>query len=72
MLIRPLSKNFAARRYGGAVQEAGTVKAKGERRRATSDWMSIEQARSCPPQQDRSRHGVHVSLASACLATPGC
>ncbi|KAJ1489572.1 peptide chain release factor 3 [Baffinella frigidus] len=31
--------------YGGAVQEAGTVKAKGERRRATSDWMAIEQAR---------------------------
>ena len=31
--------------YGGAVQEAGAVKAKGERRRATSDWMKIEQER---------------------------
>jgi len=31
--------------YGGAVQEAGAVKAKGERRRATSDWMKIEQDR---------------------------
>jgi len=31
--------------YGGALQEAGAVKAKGERRRATSDWMKIEQER---------------------------
>jgi len=31
--------------YGGAVQEAGAVKARGERRRATSDWMEMEQKR---------------------------
>src|SRR3954454_23537870 len=31
--------------YGGAVQEAGAVKARGERRRATSDWMDLEQKR---------------------------
>jgi peptide chain release factor 3 len=31
--------------FGGAVQEAGMVKARGERRRARSDWMAIEQAR---------------------------
>src|SRR3954468_4815093 len=31
--------------YGGAVQEAGAVKARGERRRATSDWMGVEQKR---------------------------
>ena len=31
--------------YGGALQEAGAVKAKGERRRATSDFMQIEQDR---------------------------
>ncbi len=31
--------------FGGAVQEAGAVKARGERRRARSDWMAIEQAR---------------------------
>jgi peptide chain release factor 3 len=31
--------------YGGAVQEAGAVKARGERRRATSDWMELEQKR---------------------------
>ena len=28
--------------YGGALQEAGAVKARGERRRATSDWMELE------------------------------
>ncbi len=31
--------------YGGAVQEAGAVKARGERRRARSDWMELEQKR---------------------------
>ena len=31
--------------FGGAVQSAGAVKARGERRRARSDWMAIEQAR---------------------------
>mgnify|MGYP002633201725 CR=1 FL=1 len=31
--------------YGGAINQAGAVKAKGEQRRATSDFMSIEQER---------------------------
>ncbi|MCP1335948.1 peptide chain release factor 3 [Futiania mangrovi] len=31
--------------YGGAIQLAGDVRARGERRRATSDWMKIEQER---------------------------
>ena len=31
--------------YGGAVAEAGAVKARGGRRRATSDWMAMEQQR---------------------------
>lgn len=31
--------------FGGAIQMAGAVKAKGERRRATSDWMKVEQER---------------------------
>ena len=31
--------------YGGAVQSAGAVKARGERRRVTSDWMEMEQKR---------------------------
>ena len=31
--------------YGGAIQSAGAVKAKGEQRRATSDFMELEQER---------------------------
>ena len=42
--------------YGGALQEAGAVKAKGERRRATSDFMKIEQDRG-------------ISISSTALAT---
>jgi len=31
--------------FGGAIQMAGAVKARGERRRARSDWMKVEQER---------------------------
>ena len=31
--------------YGGAIQQAGAVKAKGEQRRVTSDWMELEKQR---------------------------
>lgn len=31
--------------FGGAIAQAGAVKAKGERRRAHSDWMKVEQER---------------------------
>ena len=31
--------------YGGAIQEAGAVKARGNQRKATSDWMEIEKQR---------------------------
>jgi len=31
--------------FGGAIQAAGAVKARGERRRARSDWMKVEQER---------------------------
>jgi peptide chain release factor 3 len=43
--------------YGGAVQEAGHVKARGERRRARSDWMELEQKRG-------------ISITSAVLQFP--
>ena len=29
--------------FGGAINLAGAVKARGERRRARSDWMKVEQ-----------------------------
>jgi len=28
--------------YGGAIQHAGAVKARGEQRKVTSDWMELE------------------------------
>src|SRR4051812_50066681 len=31
--------------FGGAIQMAGAVKARGEARRARSDWMKVEQER---------------------------
>jgi peptide chain release factor 3 len=31
--------------FGGAIQLAGEVKARGERRRARSDWMAMERER---------------------------
>src|SRR3546814_20110790 len=31
--------------YGGALQSAGAVKARGERRKVTSDWLEMEQKR---------------------------
>ena len=32
--------------FGGAIQQAGAVKARGENRRAHSDWMKVEQERN--------------------------
>src|SRR5260221_4363775 len=56
--------------FGGAIQLAGEVKARGDRRRARSDWMAVEQER-----------GISVSsavmtfesdgLTFNLLATPG-
>ena len=56
--------------YGGAIQQAGAVKAKGEQRKVTSDWMELEKQRgisitSTVPQFDYS--GSTVNL----LDTPG-
>ena len=31
--------------FGGAIQMAGQVKARGDRRRTRSDWLEIERAR---------------------------
>lgn len=56
--------------YGGAVQEAGAVKAKGERRRATSDWMKIEQDRGISISSTALQFeykGMQINL----LDTPG-
>ena len=43
--------------YGGAIQAAGAVKAKGARRHAVSDWMEMEKERG-------------ISIASSVLQFP--
>jgi peptide chain release factor 3 len=56
--------------YGGAIQSAGAVKAKGEQRRATSDFMAIEQERGISISTSVLTYeysGKHVSI----LDTPG-
>src|ERR1700684_4291893 len=46
---------------GGAIQLAGNVRAKGERRRTRSDWMSIERER-----------GISVVTSVMTFETTGC
>jgi predicted GTPase len=56
--------------YGGAIQMAGTVKARKSRRHATSDWMEVEKQRgisvtSSVMQFDYEGHTINL------LDTPG-
>src|ERR1700747_2729136 len=46
--------------FGGAIQLAGEVKARGERRRVRTDWMAVERER-----------GISVSSAVMSLAHEG-
>ena len=47
--------------FGGAIQQAGEVRARGERRRARSDWMKIEQDR-----------GISVTASAMAFTHDGC
>lgn len=47
--------------YGGAIDLAGEVRARGERRRARSDWMKVERER-----------GISVTSAVMTFAAQGC
>ena len=56
--------------YGGAIQQAGMVKARRARRHATSDWMELERRRGISVTTTVLRfeyRGRHISL----LDTPG-
>jgi peptide chain release factor 3 len=46
--------------FGGAIQLAGAVKARGEQRRARSDWMKVEQER-----------GISVTASAMCFDYSG-
>src|SRR6201995_5840568 len=56
--------------FGGAIQLAGEVKARGDRRRAPSDWMAIERERGISVSSAVMRF-EHEGLAFNLLDTPG-
>jgi peptide chain release factor 3 len=56
--------------FGGAIQQAGTVRARKAERHATSDWMTIEQERGISVTSSVMKfnyHGYEINL----LDTPG-
>jgi peptide chain release factor 3 len=55
---------------GGAIQEAGAVRARGERRRTRSDWMKIEQQRGISVSASVMTF-EHDGLVFNLLDTPG-
>jgi peptide chain release factor 3 len=56
--------------FGGAIQMAGEVKARGDRRRARSDWMAIERERGISVSSAVMSF-EHEGLAFNLLDTPG-
>jgi peptide chain release factor 3 len=56
--------------YGGALQTAGAVKARGERRRVTSDWMELEQKRGISITSTVLQFPYHDCVLNL-LDTPG-
>ena len=56
--------------FGGAIQLAGGVKARGERRRVRSDWMAVERERGISVSSAVMSF-EHVRLAFNLLDTPG-
>src|SRR5215472_2687335 len=56
--------------FGGAIQLAGEVKARGDRRRARSDWMAVEQERGISVSASVMSF-EHDGLAFNLLDTPG-
>ena len=53
-------------RAGGAIQLAGNVRAKGERRRTRSDWMSIERERGISVVTSRDDVRERAAACSTC------
>ena len=56
--------------YGGAIQKAGAVKARGEQRRATSDWMELEKQRGISITSTVLQFNYRASTLNL-LDTPG-
>lgn len=56
--------------FGGAIQQAGAVKARGDQRRARSDWMKVEQERGISVASSVMTFGFD-GLTFNLLDTPG-
>jgi peptide chain release factor 3 len=56
--------------FGGAIQLAGEVRARGERRRVRSDWMAVECRRGISVSP-AAMSFEHEGLAFNLLDTPG-
>ena len=56
--------------FGGAIQAAGAVRARGEQRRTRSDWMSIEKERGISVSASVMTF-EHEGLTFNLLDTPG-
>ena len=56
--------------FGGAIQLAGEVRARGERRRVRSDWMAVERERGISVSSAVMSF-EHEGLAFNLLDTPG-
>ena len=56
--------------YGGAIQQAGAVKARGNQRKATSDWMEIEKQRGISITSTVLQFAYEESVINL-LDTPG-
>ncbi len=56
--------------YGGAIQAAGAVKARGEQRRARSDWMKVERERGISVASSVMTFGYEGCVFNL-LDTPG-
>jgi peptide chain release factor 3 len=56
--------------FGGAIQLAGEVKARGERRRVRSDWMAVERERGISVSSAVASF-EHEGLAFNLLDAPG-
>tara|TARA_Y100001970_G_scaffold294298_1_gene450038 strand:- start:7586 stop:9217 length:1632 start_codon:yes stop_codon:yes gene_type:complete len=56
--------------YGGAIQQAGAVKARGAQRKATSDWMELEKQRGISITSTVLQFKYHQNVINL-LDTPG-
>ena len=51
--------------YGGAIHQAGAVKARKSQRHATSDWMALEQERDRKSTRLNSSHAITSRMPSS-------